>query len=118
MQIKGYSIRDTKDFIISLIEIICLSLLFIIIHYLFLKLYKKIKETDINKKQRKKITNNKIEKSNFIIYFIIIIICWIPTLLAFYPAIVNYDGGFQIRDYWIIHFTLFITKIFQKNMEH
>ena len=46
------------------------------------------------------LTEKKIEvKHKWLIYFSIIIICWIPTLLAFYPCIISYDGGYQIRDF-------------------
>ena len=48
----------------------------------------------------KQTEEKKIEvKYKWIIYFSIIIICWIPTLLAFYPCIISYDGGYQIRDF-------------------
>lgn len=85
----------------GLLKIIYLSILFIIIHYCFLELYKKIKK----KRLKENIENNveeenvKLEKYKMFIYFAIIILCWIPTLLAFYPCIVSYDGGYQIRDY-------------------
>lgn len=35
-------------------------------------------------------------KNKWIIYFIIIIICWIPAFIAFCPVIINYDGPIQI----------------------
>lgn len=31
-----------------------------------------------------------------ILFFIFIVICWIPTIVAFFPGISNYDGRFQI----------------------
>ena len=101
LQNKGYSIRNMTDFIISLVQVIGLSLIFIVIHYCALELYKKIKER-LNKEEVNTNSENKNENSEkkWFIYFFIIIICWIPTLLAFYPGLVNYDGGYQIRDYF------------------
>ena len=98
LQTKGYSIRNITELIIALGKIIGLSILFIIIHYCTLELYKKVKEKTKNKNYKE--SNKWIEKYKFEIYFIIIILCWIPTLMAFYPCIINYDGGFQIRDYF------------------
>ena len=98
LQTKGYSIRNITELIIALGKIIGLSILFIIIHYCILELYKKVKEKTQNKNYKE--STKWIEKYKFEIYFIIIIACWIPTLMAFYPCIINYDGGFQIRDYF------------------
>lgn len=101
LQNKGYSIRNMTDFIISLTQVLGLSLIFIVIHYYVLELYKKIKERQ-NKEKVNTNNENKNEShtKKWFIYFLIIIICWIPTLLAFYPGLVNYDGGYQIRDYF------------------
>lgn len=95
LQTKGYSLKNSGDLAINLIKIILLSTLCIIINYYFLELYNKI-----SKKQKTlNIQNDKFKKYRGLIYFSIIILCWIPTLLAFYPSIVSYDGGYQIRDY-------------------
>ena len=46
----------------------------------------------------------------------IIFVCWIPTVLAFYPCILGYDGGYQIRDYVfynsVKHHPVLITKLY------
>lgn len=101
LQNKGHSIRNMTDFTISLVQVIGLSLIFIVIHYCTLEIYKKIKKR-LNKEKINANIENKNENSEkkWFIYFFIIIICWIPTLLAFYPGLVNYDGGYQIRDYF------------------
>ena len=101
----GSNLQVRKNSIInvggSLLKIIYLSILFVIINYCFLELYNKIKEKRLkeNIKNNEEEKNEKLEKYKMLIYFAIIILCWIPTLLAFYPCIVSYDGGFQIMDY-------------------
>ena len=103
---------------------LALSLLFIIIHYCVLEFYKKIKKSQNKEKVNinNKNTKESLTKNKWVVYFLIIIICWIPTLLAFYPCLVNYDGGYQIRDYFInnkinlghpIITTLFYTMFYE-----
>lgn len=95
LQTKGASIQSFQDVVISLLKIIFLSIIFIILHYSIMKLIEKIKK-DKNE------TEVKFGKYNWLKYFLIIFVCWIPTLLAFYPAIISYDGGYQIRNYFFI----------------
>ena len=71
-----------------------------IIKYLFNKLDNKnivkIKKLDFLK-------NTKIyeifKKHPFVTSFIIIIICWIPYIISFYPAILSPDPSFQIKQF-------------------
>ena len=98
LQTKGYSICGFGDVIINLLKIIFLSVIFVMLHYSIMQLIEKIKiEKEYDKKDKK---NEKLKKYNWLKYFIIIVLCWIPVLLAFYPAIISYDGGYQIRDYF------------------
>ena len=97
LQVKGQSIGNFQDAMFSLFKIIFLSIIFIIIHYFVLELVEKIKNKNNNKNL---VVNNKLKKYNWLKYFLIIILCWIPVLLAFYPAIISYDGGYQIRDFF------------------
>ncbi len=91
LQVKGKSIENFTDLLISILKIIFLSIIFILLHYSIENLLRRI---NIKHKE-----NNKKElKYKWLIYFLIIIICWIPTLLAFYPCIISYDGGYQIRN--------------------
>lgn len=90
LEVQGYSISNFSDFLIKSINIIILATSFTFIHYSILSIYNKIK-----KESTLKVTKNKYR---FIIYFFIIIICWIPALLAFFPIIPNYDGPYQIMD--------------------
>ena len=108
LQYSGYSINSPLDFIMKLIAIILLSIIFITIHYCCIEIIKKIKqckkEKKIQHKNEKSEENhvkvwNRLKKYRALIYFSIIILCWVPILLAYYPAIVSYDGGYQIRDF-------------------
>lgn len=114
LQEKGYSIKDFNDLIISLLKIILLSIIFVMLHYSIMELVKKIK---MNKRRTEKPKKRlEIKKYKWGIYFLIIIVCWIPTLLAFYPAILSYDGGYQIRDYFfkgeMQHHPILITILY------
>lgn len=89
LQTKGHSIRNVTELIKTLIQILCFSIIFIIIHYYCLKLYRVIKTQSNNKKiYANDVKQTFIKKYRWAIYFLIIIICWIPTLLAFYPCLV------------------------------
>lgn len=114
LQDKGYSINNFNDLIISLLKVVLLSIIFIILHYSIMKFVKKLKVNNIDTEKSKKILE--IKKYKWGIYFLIIIVCWIPTLLAFYPAILSYDGGYQIRDYFfkgeMQHHPILITIIY------
>ena len=120
LQYKGYSIRNGKDLIIAIFQILWLSIIFIIGHYSCLKLYNKIKEKQNEKQDKTKRINKKshkkLEKNKGLIYFGIIFLCWIPTLLAFYPSILSYDGGVQIRSLFLFgkagHHPLMITALY------
>lgn len=114
LQIKGYSINGIKDAIISLFKIIFLSTIFIVLHYSIIKLIEKVKKEKNN--ENKIDISEKNKKYNWLKYFLIIMICWFPILLAFYPAIISYDGGYQIRDYFfrgeIAHHPVIITTLY------
>lgn len=100
LQIKGYSINSLSTFIIDILKIVLISMIFIILHYLIKELFSKIIELNKNKKIQNKEKEDKIQnKYKIVIYFLIIIICWTPAILAFYPIIFNYDGPYQIRSY-------------------
>lgn len=114
LQTKGYLINNLSDFWISLLKIIFFSILFIILHYCILELFKKVKENKVV--EEKAVKEVKYKKYRWLIYFLIIFICWIPTVLAFYPGNIGYDGGYQIRDYYFLnklqHHPILITKLY------
>lgn len=96
LQYKGYSIKDGKDFAISVIKIILLTIIFVVLHYCCLELKNKIQKIKQVVPKDKEQSKNKIiewmKQHKFLVYFLIIIVCWIPTLLAFYHVILSYDG--------------------------
>ena len=108
LQYDGYSIKSPLDFIMKLIAIILLSIIFIMIHYCCIEIIKIVKQYNEGKKLQHKNEKSeenhvkvwdKLKKYRALIYFCIIILCWVPILLAYYPAIVSYDGGWQIGNY-------------------
>lgn len=120
LQTKGYLINKTSDVLIILLKTIIFEIIFILLHYTISELFRmlKIKITKTETETEKEETGGKAkyEKYKWLIYFLMIIICWIPTILAFYPCIVGYDGGYQIR--WCFfenrfpHHPILITKLY------
>lgn len=114
LQTTGHIANDFFEFIIDIFKIIGLSIIFIVLHYCVLELTKKIKKTNQNKD--KKEFKNILKNDRLMIYFFIIIISWIPVLLAFYPCCIDYDGGYQIRNYYFFnnmqHHPILITKLY------
>lgn len=53
LQYKGYSIRNGKDLFIAIMQILWLSIIFVIANYSCLKLYNKIKEKQYAKQDKK-----------------------------------------------------------------
>ena len=97
LQTRGYTIGSFKENVVSIIEIIVLGIIFIALHYCFLTLYNTYKKSKTKNDKIKEIPKeNKLNKYNGIIYFLIIFVCWIPAILAFYPSILSYDGPWQI----------------------
>lgn len=48
------------------------------------------------KNKNKNIKENVSTKSKFLKYFCIILICWLPAYVAFFPGIFSYDAPFQL----------------------
>lgn len=130
LQGKGHIFENEQQLLIDVLRFIFMTIVFIMLHYCILELFKKIKT-----EEHKKIKNNNIRKIKVknkflknaiakimgikrkeIIYFLIIFVCWIPTVLAFYPAIIAYDGGDQIARYFFLgqlkHHPILITKLY------
>lgn len=110
LQGKGYLFKNISDVIINVAKVIIFTIIFVFTNYFLLKIKSKIYDWKISKKNVSKNDEqdnghllkikNWVKRHEFLICFLVIIICWIPTLLAFYPSIVSYDGRFQIRDYF------------------
>lgn len=80
------------NIMIDIMQIFILSIILTEIYYLSYCLVKIIK---IKKHESREL------KNNWLIYFLIIIITWIPAFIAFCPVILNYDGPAQIYAYAI-----------------
>lgn len=115
LQNNGHLFNDLSNLFVCVIKVVLLNIVLVIIHYCILELIEKVKckksETKINKEPVKKSKKNK-----WFIYFLIIFACWIPTVLAFYPCNLGYDGGFQIGKYFFLnkiqHHPILITKLY------
>lgn len=100
---------NSFDFILSHIFlnitffVLLLLIFFFLIKYLFNKL-DKYNFNNKNSKLKEKIKKSRIYKlflkHPFIFSLIIIIICWIPYIIAFYPAILSPDPSFQIKQFF------------------
>lgn len=108
LQTKGYSINSFTGFLLDLIKIIFLTIGLISIHYSIIEVIQIIKEKEelIKKNEKdkpdKEVSKQKKcdnEKYKILKYYFIIMICWLPVLLAFCPIISNYDGPSQIRTF-------------------
>lgn len=105
--VVGYSYNTVGDaslifdnilvFIISFLNLLGHFLLFnVIIHKLFYYI--------INFKDNDKLKKNKLIKKIFIDHpfistFLIILICWLPYLIAYFPGILSPDPSFQIEQF-------------------
>lgn len=115
LQNTGHLFNSLSSFFIDILKFIVMSIIFIALHYCILELIKQINSKK-KKEQQEEIKESKNKKYRWLIYFLIIFICWIPTVLAFYPAIIGYDGGYQILKYFFLnqipHHPILITKIY------
>ncbi len=104
--IIGYSFENSHSFnfvfgnfyfiLISLIKLISLTTLFYTIITLLDKFVLKEKKLDSLKNNK---LVKKFNKHPFLYSFIIIIICWLPYIISFYPAILSPDPSFQIKQF-------------------
>lgn len=105
--IIGYSYKKTNtwdlifhgeiQFAKSLIVFISYSILFkLIIDYIFEKIITNIKY----KSATNKIFNFIFEKHAFIMPLIIILVCWLPYVIIFYPGVLMKDSTNQIKQFF------------------
>ena len=105
--IIGYSYKKTNtwdlifngeiQFAKSLIVFISYSILFkLIIDYIFEKIITNIKY----KSATNKIFNFIFEKHAFIMPLIIILVCWLPYVIIFYPGVLMQDSTIQIKQFF------------------
>lgn len=61
-----------------------------------------LKKKDLGKLNKSKIITL-FEKHPFVFSFIVILVCYLPYIIAFYPVILNYDAANQIKEVMGIH---------------
>lgn len=61
-----------------------------------------LKKKDLGKLNKSKIITL-FEKHPFVFSFIVILVCYLPYIIAFYPVIINYDAANQIKEVMGIH---------------
>ena len=89
---------NTINFLISIIQIIaCFIVYNFILNKLFIYLDKD-KTKKIDDKENK--LYKKIKEKPVLYSFIFIIICWLPYIVSFYPAILSPDPSFQIKQFF------------------
>lgn len=90
-----------QDFLHILCAIIFAIIVFILIRYIINGYY-----NILDKSSEKELKVNKFTKffneHPFIVSFIIIVICWLPYFISFYPAILSPDPTFQIKQFFHI----------------
>lgn len=106
--IIGYSFMLTNSFkwidkhlfINIVLYIILVSIIYIILNKIFTILdNKKTNIIKFNKIKKLKLYN-RFNKRTFLFSLIFMIICWLPYIISFYPAILSPDPSFQIRQYF------------------
>ena len=101
--VKSSSLNYIKsNFITSVLTFIALFVIFfIILHYIILFIETKKKK---NNKKNSKVINCRIyklfDKHTFLFCFVVLIICLLPYIIAFYPVILSPDPSFQIKQFF------------------
>ena len=106
----GYSIAKAGDFsliygnllliLITLVKLYCFYKFF----YICINIvYELLKNYEIKEKIRSSKLYNIFNKHPFIFSFVFILICYIPYIIAFYPAVLGFDPSNQIKEYMGLH---------------
>lgn len=109
--IFGHSYRmiNSWNFVVGNIQSVLYSLISFIGLFLFFStalqiLFELIRNTKF--KEANEVSQNKFirlfHKHPFLISIIIILLCWLPYIVAFYPAILTPDSSFQIKQFYHI----------------
>ena len=103
---NSFLLKDSFKYIEKhiFLNIIMFIVLFIVFYFILNKLFyfldkKKIIKININKIKKTKFYHL-FDKKTFLFSLIFIIICWLPYIISFYPAILSPDPSFQIKQYF------------------
>ncbi len=104
---NSYQTVGSWDLVFGNLVVLALSIIFIIGYYLFFNCFINLIFTKVIKNDflKEKMAQNKVldfifNKHPFICTFLILFICWLPYLIAFYPAILSPDPSFQIQQFF------------------
>ena len=122
LMIFGYSydIKHDASLVFGDIRLIIYSLFKFIGLYFLFNTSIHLLDDFINKK---KIKNDKLpkifnlfDKHPFLFSFIVILICYLPYIIAFYPVIINYDAANQVKEIMGLH-TRYMDSVVLLNPE-
>ena len=106
----GYSfdVTDSSDLIFGSWFLFFLSLLKIVGYFIFFNvtinvIFNFIKEYDFPDFVKKNKLLLLFEKNPFLFSCILLLICYLPYMIAYYPAVINYDAANQIKEVMGIH---------------
>ena len=103
---NSFLLKDSFKYIEKhiFLNIIMYIVLFIVFYFILNKLFYFLDKKKIINIKIKKIKNTKFyhlfDKKTFLFSLIFIIICWLPYIISFYPAILSPDPSFQIKQYF------------------
>jgi len=103
----SYDVVGNASLVFGNIALISFSILkFIGLYFLFNTsihlLDDYLKKKDLAELKKSKILSL-FEKHPFVFSFVVILICYLPYIIAFYPVIINYDAANQIKEVMGIH---------------
>ncbi len=106
----GYSfdVTDSSDLLFGSWFLFFLSLLKIVGYFIFFNvtinvIFNFIKEYDFPDFVKKNKLLLLFEKNPFLFSCILLLICYLPYMIAYYPAVINYDAANQIKEVMGIH---------------
>lgn len=103
---KSYMECGNIDLVFGNFFVLFLSVIMFIGYYLIFKLCLDNLFDLLNRKRIKESTNKVLvffKKHPFIISLVVIILCWLPYIISFYPIILSPDPTFQIKQFFGIY---------------
>ena len=103
IQFKFGSYRCFQDFLFSVLLMLGYSVFSILLFLVILIYLPELRKYNLIKYRKEKLITNK--KRVYWFYFMIIVVSFIPMFLAYYPVLLQYDGGDQMRQVVLNSFT-------------